>query len=368
VTRALIIEGSGNLWGSERALLDLLKAMPTLTLAVCSPPDRPLSRELDKLAIRALPYYVFELHTKSRWRRALASIGVLRACLEFRPHVIYLNQSGAYKTALPAATLLNIPIVSHIRIFEDAAYLARQRPSSSRLTGVIAISSAIEEEVRRFPELDAIPLHRIYDAYTPAVRSLETRSGERVVNRIACVGRLVPVKGQDVLLGAIAELKSGDGAFECLIVGSGDGPFARELKQIALGRHLENAVQWAGFVSDVTLLLRTCSVLACPSHREPLGRVIFEAWDAGAVPVVFSGSGGAAEIVSAADAGVLYHTQDAESLATALRQVMELDPKETSRLIANGRSWMAINCDPHASGEAVSAVLRGAGVLQRSFA
>jgi hypothetical protein len=43
----------------------------------------------------------------------------------------------------------------------------------------------------------------------------------------------------------------------------------------------------------------TCSMPVCPSHMELLGRVIFEAWDVGAVPVAFSGSGGAAEIVAA---------------------------------------------------------------------
>ena len=39
-------------------------------------------------------------------------------------------------------------------------------------------------------------------------------------------------------------------------------------------------------------------VLACPSHREPLGRVVFEAWDAGAVPVVFAGAGEVCERLS----------------------------------------------------------------------
>ena len=107
-------------------------------------------------------------------------------------------------------------------------------------------------------------------------------------------------------------------------------------------------------------LLQTCSVLVCPSHSEPLGRVIFEAWDAGAVPVAFSGSGGAAEIVAAANGGILYEEQTPESLAFALRDALELDQEQRARLIRNGRSWMARNCGPETYGEALSTILTGA--------
>jgi hypothetical protein len=152
----------------------------------------PLNRELDKLGVRKLPYFIHGLHQKSRWCRLQAAAAVFRACLEFRPDVIYLNQCVSYKVTLPAATAFNLPIVAHIRIFEDASYLAKQHPSPRRLRGVIAISSSVESEIRRFRELDAIQLHRIYDAYLPAVRVIQ--DSERVTNRVACVGERPPAK------------------------------------------------------------------------------------------------------------------------------------------------------------------------------
>jgi len=360
MTRVLVIEASGNLWGSERSLLDLLKGMPKLELAVCCPPQTPLNGELEKLRIRTLPYYVYSLHEKSRWQRLRAAVGVLRACLEFKPDIIHLNQSGSYKVILPAATLLNIPIVAHIRIFEDVAYLASQSPSPRRLRGLIAISLAVEAEIRRFKTLEPIPLHRIYDAYTSCPRPRS--SAEKLVSRVACVGRLVRIKGQDVLINALGFLKDFGGGVECLMVGDGEGEFVQELKQIALNRHVASSIQWLGFVSDIVPLLRTCSVAVCPSHREPLGRVVFESWDAGVVPVVFAGSGGAAEIVAAARGGILYDEQKPESLARALREALRLDYEERTRLVNNGRSWMAKNCNPEIYGEAVSAILSGACV------
>ena len=358
MTRALVIEASSKLWGSERALLDLLDALPMLEVAVCCPPRMPLNGELEKLQIRTLPYYVYGLHEKSKRHRLQAAAGVLRACLEFRPDIVYLNQCGSYKVTLPAATILDLPIVAHIRIFEDAAYLARQSPRPRRLRGIIAISSAVETEIRRFHQLDAIPLHRIYDAYAPAAlppHNLPPQ--ERIVSRVACVGRLVPVKGQDVLVGALCQLEDLENKVECLFIGDGEESFVQELRQMALHRNAASSIQWLGFVSDVLSLLLTCSVLVCPSHREPLGRVIFEAWDAGAVPVVFSGSGGAAEIVSAADGGVLYDEQTPASLSRALQEAVELDQEQRSRLVNNGRSWMAKNCNPEIYGRAVSTIL-----------
>jgi glycosyltransferase involved in cell wall biosynthesis len=360
MTRVLVIEPSGNLWGSERALLDVLDGIGTTDAAVCCPPGMPLEPELKKRGLRAYTYFIYALHQKSRWARLRAAVGVLRACLEFRPDVIYLNQSGTYKVVLPAATLLRLPIVAHVRIFEDAQYLARQRPDPRRLRGVIAISAAIEAEIRKFRELDDIALHRHYDAYASFAGPDAGRSIERVPNRIACVGRLVPVKGHGVLIGALGALKNRGRDVECLIAGDGEAPFVQRLRVAADDADAATSIQWMGFVKDVVPLLRTCTVSVCPSLREPLGRVIFEAWEAGAVPIAYAGSGGAAEVIKASNGGILYDEQDAESLANALEAALNLDDDRAARLIANGREWMAKNCDPRAYGAAVSAILTSA--------
>jgi len=355
MTRALVIEPAGNLWGSERALLELLDGLREVEVAVCCPPNRPLEAELVNRGIRVLPCFVYELHKKSRLQRLRAAMGVFRACLEFRPDVIYLNQCGAYRVALPAALLLNLPIVAHVRIFEDVSYIARQKPDQSRLRGLIAISTTVEKALRRFPELDLIPVHRIYDAYMLA--PMRSCSENKLVNRVACVGRLTPIKGQDLLIRAMGLLDQKRDDIECLFVGDGEQKYVDSLKRLAADQGVDASISWQGFVADIVPLLRTVSVLACPSHREPLGRVIFEAWDAGAVPVVFAGSGGAAELVSEADGGILYEEQSPHALAQALKTALELDREQVTYLIDNGRSWAAKWCDPKTYGKIVSMIL-----------
>jgi glycosyltransferase involved in cell wall biosynthesis len=355
MTRALVIEGAGNLRGSERALIDFVDGSPELDLAVCCPPETPLCRELEKRHIRQLPYFVFSLHQKPRLRRLQAAIGVVRACLEFRPDVIHLNQGGAYKVTLPAAKLLNLPIVAHVRIFEEVAYLARQTPDPRCLRGLIAISEAVEAEIRRFPALAAIPLHRLYDAYKQGSPATADLAEGRVMHRLVCAGRVEPMKGQDLLVSALGLLENG--CMECLVVGDGDPGFMDGLRRAAVA---VPSIQWLGLVDDILPLLRTCSVLAFPSHRETLGRVILESWDAGAIPVVFAGSGGAAEIVAAADGGILYDEQTPQSLAMALRKALELDSERRDKLVHNGRLWMSTNCNSEAYGKTISTILSNA--------
>jgi glycosyltransferase involved in cell wall biosynthesis len=255
-------------------------------------------------------------------------------------------------------------MVAHVRIFEDPPYLARRRPHARRLRGILAVSSAIEEDILRFAELKSIPLHRIYDGYRSSyespVPSSALRTRNRARNRVAYVGRLVPNKGVSLLVGAMSVLHPLGGGVECLIAGDGETRFVRELKREASSGHAGSSIQWIGVARDIVPLLRTCSVLAVPSYHEALGRVIFEAWNAGAVPVAFSGSGGAAEVIVAADGGVLYDAQTPESLAQGLRSALNLSEEQRDRLIGNGRSWLAENCNPDAYGAAVAGILEDA--------
>lgn len=297
--RALIIEPAGNLWGSERALLDLLDNLHGDHFAICMPPGKPLRAELDRRGFRIFPYYIYALHEKTKLHRLCAAIGVLIAAIQYRPDIIYMNQSGAYKIVLPTAYLLRRPIVAHIRIFEDVPYLARLRPNPRIVKRLIAISQAIFDGIRAQPLLASIPCTLIIDAYKPHddPKSEIVRRGDH----IACVGRIVPNKGQDLLLAAVAVLTREMPKLKCHFAGNDQGAFAHSLKAYELDRQLAPFIVWEGIVDDSVSLLRSVALMIVPSHNEALGRVIFEAWEAGAVPVACRSSGGAAEIIKAAD-------------------------------------------------------------------
>lgn len=355
MTRVLVIEPAGNKWGSERALLDLLDGLDTTGFAVCMPPRRPLEPELRRRGLTVIRSYVYALHEKTKLHRAWAALGVLYACLVVRAQVIYLNQAGAYKVALPAARLLGIPMVAHIRMLEDVAYIARQSPDPRVLRGLILISGAVREEAARHPELAGVPCHTIYDAYALTAQPQAPAATKRAGDRICCVGRITREKGHEVLLDAIALAAR---PIECLIAGDDTNPFAQRLK--APDRPGSASCRWVGVVEDAVELMRGCVAVAVPSYQEGLGRVVLEAWEAGAVPVVFAGSGGPAEIVAASGGGVIYDEQSGASLARALEHALSLSAGERTALAEKGRAWVAGACDPSAYAARVSAIFAAA--------
>jgi glycosyltransferase involved in cell wall biosynthesis len=360
MTRVLIIEPAGNLFGSERALLDFVSIMPDIEVAVCCPPQTPIIAELENISVSVFPYFVYGLHEKTRLQRVWAALGILRACYQFRPEVLYLNQGGCYRVALIAAVIFNLPIVSHVRIFDDVAYFAKIRPDPLRLRGLVTISLAVASEFHRHPELAAIRKHVLYDPYKPAIAANESKSTQSVTHRIACVGRIEPRKGQDLLIRAILLLGELGYNIECLMIGDGSKTYVQQLKSLA--KHA--SIKWCGIQKEIVPLLRTCAVMACPFTREGLGRVVFEAWDAGTIPIAWRSAGGIAEIITAADGGILYEEPTPESLATMLLRAMKLPQLESSRLINNGRSWIFEHCDPHRYAQSISKILRDAPIAR----
>jgi glycosyltransferase involved in cell wall biosynthesis len=274
IARLLIVEPAGNLWGSERALIDVVGRLPAAEVAVCCPPHKPLAADLAKRSIRVLPYFVDSLHEKGKWARLNAALGVMRACRVFRPDVIHLNQAGCFRIALPASILFRCPVTAHVRIFEDADYLAAQGRKLRRLAGIVGISDAIALALRAKPELAATPIAILYDAYVPSAATSDTAGCARPAHRIACVGRLAPIKGQELLIDAMHRLCGSGVGVECHFVGEGSDDHMERLKAMAATGPAALAIKWLGHRDDIVSLLQGCAVLVCPSLREPLGRVI----------------------------------------------------------------------------------------------
>src|SRR5437660_12829561 len=94
--RALILEPSGNLWGSERALLDFLGAAShsDWELGVCCPPRTPIIGELARLPVRTIPAFTRGLHRLNRRARAAAALRLALTVRRFRPDVLHANEAG----------------------------------------------------------------------------------------------------------------------------------------------------------------------------------------------------------------------------------------------------------------------------------
>jgi glycosyltransferase involved in cell wall biosynthesis len=146
------------------------------------------------------------------------------------------------------------------------------------------------------------------------------------------VGRLVPEKGVDLFVAALAELPEVYGVI------AGDGPERAALERLARERGVASRLLFTGVLSarEAERMVGALDVLVLPSRTRPnwseqFGRVLIEAM-ASNVAVVASDSGAIAEVVG--DGALLVPEDDAAALARGI--TCALAPHEGSALRERG--------------------------------
>ncbi|MFJ9366343.1 glycosyltransferase family 4 protein [Nocardia sp. NPDC101769] len=180
----------------------------------------------------------------------------------------------------------------------------------------------------------------------PAARAeLRARYGLGDRPTILCLSRLVPRKGQDMLITAMLEIRRRiDGA---VLVIAGGGPYEQKLRQFAEVMGLGNDVVFTGRVPSGELAAHhtIADVFAMPCRTrgfgldvEGLGIVFLEASATG-VPVVAGNSGGAPETVREGETGRVVNGRSAEELTDAIVDILS-DRDTAASMGAAGRAWV----------------------------
>ncbi|WNV77295.1 glycosyltransferase family 4 protein [Geodermatophilus sp. DSM 44513] len=186
------------------------------------------------------------------------------------------------------------------------------------------------------------------DRFTPAADGTGVRAryglGEAPV--VVCVSRLVPRKGQDVLVAAWPRVLAGHPGARLLLVGG--GPLEERLRRAVAERGLTGSVVLTGPVAPDRLPAYYAAgdvfAMPCRTRRagldvEGLGMVYLEAAACGR-PVVAGTSGGAPETVREGVTGhVVADPRSPQALAAVLTGLLD-DPQRARRMGAAGRAWV----------------------------
>jgi len=191
------------------------------------------------------------------------------------------------------------------------------------------------------PDADPAKIHLVRSFLKFPDANDARRSEKASPPAILAVGSLERYKGHDVLLRAGAILRGEGRAFQIWIAGGGREEAA--LRETARELRMESAVRFLGPLaqSEVFARYREASIFALASIRNPGGgednlpTVLMEAAGFG-LPVVVSRVGAVEEFIEPGETGLLTEPGGAESLAAALRELLENPPLRT-RLGENAR-------------------------------
>jgi glycosyltransferase involved in cell wall biosynthesis len=133
------------------------------------------------------------------------------------------------------------------------------------------------------------------------------------------IGRLAPVKDQQTLLVAFAQIHKRLPSCRLEILGSGE--LLEELRGLSATLDIDSAVKFHGWSRDIAGFLSGLDAFVLSSKSEGLPMTLLEAMAAG-LPVVATAVGGIPEIVESAGCGWLAKPCDAESLAESMLRLM----------------------------------------------
>jgi glycosyltransferase involved in cell wall biosynthesis len=268
--------------------------------------------------------------------RDLLALGALvRLILRQRPAIVHTHTSKAGFLGRLAARLARVPAVVHQphgHIFygyygprRTAFYVRLERLAARWSDRIITLTERGTEEhlargVGRPEQFVAIP------SGVPTTHLRATAPGRAEARArlgippdafvVVGLGRLVPVKGFDLLVEALPGLLAAVPAAEVLLVGDGPEREALEARARALGVAGRLRMGGAATMGGVAVALAAADVCAAPSRNEGMGRALVEAMALG-VPVVGAAVGGIPAVIGE-DAGRLVPPEDPGRLAAAL--------------------------------------------------
>jgi len=139
------------------------------------------------------------------------------------------------------------------------------------------------------------------------------------------IGELHPVKGHDVMIRAIAQLRDSGHDLTHVIIGAGKAQ--AELVQLVQELTLTKHVIFAGAIDEAARYLHAFDIYVQPSHSEALAYTVIEAAQAG-LPVIASRVGGIPEIITHGHNGLLVNSGDVEELANNIETLIQDESRQ----------------------------------------
>lgn len=382
VSKILYVSHVADLGGAEKSLLDLVGALDRGGFRpwVVVPRRGELSASIEEVGGKV--EFCWGLRRLYRSRNPLALVrmaavlflGMTRLFwlgLRIRPNVVHANSTTAALYCLFMRFVPGVSLVWHVRDLETPPLVARLLGWLSHR--VLVPSHCVEESLAQKVESTKVARIangvRIEDFSATELPSSQRGREDELV--FLSVGQLVPWKGFDLLIEAVALVRDRVPNARFVVLGddwfdNDKGTRARLAAQV-VELNLEGRVCFEGFRSEVPAFLRRAYALVHPAFPEPFGRAIIEAMASELPVIAFDGAHGPAEILRdqggagrAGAAGVLVTPRSASALARAIVELAE-EPGRAKSFGEAGRRRAEREYDRRVMAKGCEAVYLGFG-------
>jgi phosphatidyl-myo-inositol dimannoside synthase len=350
VPRALVITNDfpPRVGGVQRVVHSLVRELPSDRVTVLAP-NWPGWREFDD----GEPYRIDRFPPRFLWptrdleRRAASLVHETCAQVVLFGHVVpaALLSTGLSRRGVPSVALAHGAEYWEALVPGTAALLRRASGATRRVAACSAfVGRTLRTVVPRQVPVSVLTPGADVERFRPDLDANEVRARYGLSDRpvISCVSRLVPRKGQDVLILAMPAIRRRVPGAALLIVGGGS---YRERLQALAADAPPHSVYFAGEVAEEELPLHYAAgdVFAMPCRSRYLGLEV-EGW--GAVfqeaaacgkPTVAGDSGGAAEAVVDGETGLVVDGRHVGQVAEAVAGLLD-DPQRAARMGKAGRA------------------------------
>jgi len=249
--------------------------------------------------------------------RALRDLSVLTVrLLRFRPDVVNLHfprGQSIYFQLLKRLFRFRLIYSFHGSDYHEASAALRARLPGwlESADGITSVSRPLADNVRRLAGRAPITLieNGVDSDFWGRPAEITREPG-----LVVAAGRLLPVKGFDVLIQALTFPETD----EVRLIIAGEGPEERNLKRQVVDLKLQDRADFAGRLDREALrtLFGRAALFVLPSRREGMPLIVLEAMAAG-VPIIATNVGGVPDALGT-KTGNIVRAEDPEALAKAI--------------------------------------------------
>ncbi len=311
-----------------------------LVTGTVSEDEGDMSYLADKLGVP--PVFVGSLQREISLGKDWAALRELIKLLrDYKPHVVHTHTAKAGMLGRMAALLTRCPVIVHTfhgHVFsgyfgwlKTSLFIWVERVMAWWSSRILTISAGLKDDLVSYRiaparKIDIVPLGLRLTDFAEAANQpggLRAELGcSPDVALVGIVGRLVPIKNHDLFLTAADRVRRTTPNVEFVIVG--DGEEREHIEQAVNKLELTDCVHFLGWRQDLPMIYADLNAVVISSNNEGTPVSLIEAM-AARVPVVATKVGGIPDLLDGGRLGKLVPAKDAEALAGAIIEVIQVE-------------------------------------------